>query len=73
MVNKSSCEGKLTRISVGVPESTWQEIDDIAKDEVRPIAVQASYFVKLGMAAHKNGYRIKNGSLKRYEPVAKVS
>ncbi|PHS20221.1 MAG: hypothetical protein COA86_02715 [Kangiella sp.] len=73
MANKSSNESPLQRVSVGLPASIWQEVDAVAKDETRPIAVQASYFVKLGMIAHNNGYRIKNGSLKRYEAVAKVS
>jgi len=68
MGNKSLDDSKLKRVSVGLPLSIWQKIDEIAEDEVRPQAVQASYFVKLGLIAHNNGYRIKNGNLKRFEP-----
>jgi carbonic anhydrase len=55
------------RIQVTLVSNTRQEINRIAEEELRPPAVQAAYFVELGLLAHGAGYRIKNGNLKRFE------
>lgn len=70
MVRKPSSEQTMPRVSIGLPDSTWQEIEKIANEQVRPKAVQTAYFVKLGLMAHKNGFVISGKKVKQLKNAA---
>ena len=55
------------RIQVPLDKTPRQDLENIAKHESRSVVQMATVLLELGISAHKQGYTIKNGALKKVQ------